>query len=348
MIPSVLPTAPAGRGLTPAQVRRRVVSRALAEAGYVEVLPFPFVGPGVWDAFGLPADGRPPQDRARAQPARRRPRRAGHHAPSRGLLDTLVRNRSRGLTDLALYAVGQVVLPHRNPVPMPEPGVDTRPSDDEIAQIKAALPAQPVHVGVVLAGDRESRGWWGAGRAAGWQDAVQSARLVGEAAGVELTTVAADLAPWHPGRCAQLRVGNWPVGHAGELHPKVVEALGAAAAHVRDGARPRPAPRSPTRARPRGSRRTRRSRWTSRWSPVPGCPPRSWPRPCSTAAVSCWRTSACSTSTPASRSARGKRSLAYTLRFRAPDRTLTNEEANAARDAAVAVATERHQAVLRG
>ena len=43
----------------------------------------------------------------------------------------------------------------------------------------------------------------------------------------------------------------------------------------------------------------------------------------------------------------GQRSLAYTLRFRAPDRTLTSEEANAARDAAVAVAAQRHGARLR-
>jgi phenylalanyl-tRNA synthetase beta chain len=43
----------------------------------------------------------------------------------------------------------------------------------------------------------------------------------------------------------------------------------------------------------------------------------------------------------------GNRSLAFNLRFRAPDRTLTSEEAAAARDAAVAVATERHAAVLR-
>ena len=47
---------PPGRGLTPAQLRRRAVSSALAETGSVEVLPFPFVGPAVWDAFGLPAD----------------------------------------------------------------------------------------------------------------------------------------------------------------------------------------------------------------------------------------------------------------------------------------------------
>ncbi|MEV0011953.1 phenylalanine--tRNA ligase subunit beta, partial [Streptomyces sp. NPDC047973] len=44
----------------------------------------------------------------------------------------------------------------------------------------------------------------------------------------------------------------------------------------------------------------------------------------------------------------GNKSLAYALRFRAPDRTLTVEEATAARDAAVALAAERTGAVLRG
>jgi phenylalanyl-tRNA synthetase beta chain len=44
----------------------------------------------------------------------------------------------------------------------------------------------------------------------------------------------------------------------------------------------------------------------------------------------------------------GRKSLAYTLRFRAADRTLTAEEASAARDAAVAEAGRRTGAVLRG
>jgi len=44
----------------------------------------------------------------------------------------------------------------------------------------------------------------------------------------------------------------------------------------------------------------------------------------------------------------GKKSLAYALRFRAPDRTLTVDEASAARDAAVALAAGRTGAVLRG
>jgi phenylalanyl-tRNA synthetase beta chain len=43
----------------------------------------------------------------------------------------------------------------------------------------------------------------------------------------------------------------------------------------------------------------------------------------------------------------GKKSLAFALRFRAPDRTLTEAEISAARDAAVALAAERHGAVHR-
>jgi phenylalanyl-tRNA synthetase beta chain len=42
-----------------------------------------------------------------------------------------------------------------------------------------------------------------------------------------------------------------------------------------------------------------------------------------------------------------RRSLAYALQFRAPDRTLTVEEATAARDAAVAAAAREHGAELR-
>ena len=43
----------------------------------------------------------------------------------------------------------------------------------------------------------------------------------------------------------------------------------------------------------------------------------------------------------------GKRSLAYAMRFRAPDRTLTRDEATTARDAAVALAAQKLGAALR-
>ncbi|WP_214404310.1 phenylalanine--tRNA ligase subunit beta [Pseudonocardia lacus] len=344
-IPSVLPSAPPGRGLTEGQRRRRAVSLALAEAGYVEVLPFPFVGPSTWDAFGLPENDA----RRRTVPVLN-PLDADRAGVTTtllpGLLEMLARNRSRGSVDLALYHVGQVTLPHAQPVPMPDPGVHDRPTDAEYAQIKAALPAQPLHVAAVLAGNREPSGWWGSGRQASWEDAVAAARLVGRAAGVELRVTKAELAPWHPGRCAALRVGDWVVGHAGELHPKVVEALELPARTCAmelnlDGiplTELRPAPQV---------------------SPYP-------PISVDVALVAGADVPAAELADALADGAgelvedvrlfdvysgeqigEGRRSLAYTLRFRAADRTLTSEEANSARDAAVAVAADRYGVTLR-
>jgi len=56
---------------------------------------------------------------------------------------------------------------------------------------------------------------------------VGAARAVASALAVELVVRTDDLAPWHPGRCARLELTDGTlVGHAGELHPKVVTALG--------------------------------------------------------------------------------------------------------------------------
>ena len=344
-IPSTLPAAPPGHGLTGPQRRRRAVSRALAEAGHVEVLPFPFVAESAWDALGLPADDVRRRTVAVSNPLDAdRSRLTTTLLP--GLLDMLVRNRSRGTEDLALYTLGQVVLPHADPAPMPDPPVTRRPSDAEYAAIRAALPAQPTHVAVVLAGDRDPGGWWGRGRAATWSDAVEAGRLVGAAAGARLRVTKADRMPWHPGRCAALRVGDWIVGHAGELHPKVVEALGLPARTAAMELDLDAIPLTET-------------------LPVPtvsGFPP---------VAVDVALVTA--DDVPAAEVAEalgagggdlleavrlfdvytgeqvgeGRHSLAFKLRMRAPDRTLTNEEANAARDAAVAEATRRHGATLR-
>ncbi|MGA8248269.1 MAG: phenylalanine--tRNA ligase subunit beta, partial [Nocardioides sp.] len=53
-VPSVLPTPPAGRGLTREQRLRRRLGRTLASLGCVEVVSFPFVGTDTFDALGLP------------------------------------------------------------------------------------------------------------------------------------------------------------------------------------------------------------------------------------------------------------------------------------------------------
>ena len=177
-IPSVLPPAPAGRGLTEQQRRRRTVSRTLAEDGYVEVLPFPFIDPSVFDAFGLAAD-----DVRRNTVGVLNPLEADKNVLATtllpGLLETLQRNLSRGAKDVSLYNIAQVTLPRAQQVPVPALGVDRRPTEAEVASLLAALPHQPLHVAVVLAGHRELAGWWGKGRIADWSDAVEAARRAG-------------------------------------------------------------------------------------------------------------------------------------------------------------------------
>ncbi|MGH3995540.1 MAG: phenylalanine--tRNA ligase subunit beta, partial [Pseudonocardiaceae bacterium] len=176
--------------------------------------------------------------------------------------------------------------------------------------------------------------------------AVQAARLVGHAAGVEIAVGAAQTAPWHPGRCAQLAVDGRVVGHAGELHPAVIEAFGLPARTC--------AMELDLDALPLTERR-----------PAPVVSPYP-PVLQDVALVVDAAVPAAELTATLRRGAgelledirlfdvytgdqigKGNRSLAFALRFRAPDRTLTVAEASAARDAAVTAAIETHGATLR-
>jgi phenylalanyl-tRNA synthetase beta chain len=224
-IPSVLPPAPAGRGLSHAQRSRRAIARALADHGLVEVLSYPFVAADSADAFGLPADDPRRQALRLANPlSDEQPLLRTWILPD--LLESLRRNVSRGAVDVGLFELGLVTRPSAGRPAAPQLPVGKLPTDAELAALLDAVPYQPRHVGIVLTGQRQLPGWWGAGRAADWADAVEAALLVGRAVGVELSVTADVHAPWHPGRCARLGLGDVLVGHAGELHPGVIAELG--------------------------------------------------------------------------------------------------------------------------
>ena len=130
-IPSLLPSAPAGGGLTDDQRLRRRIGLALAGAGYVEVLTYPFIDPKVHDAFGLPADDARRSALRLANPlSDEEPELRTSLLP--GLLAALKRNVGRGAEDLALFECGAVYRPEteqsRHPHNPPRPGVD-RPPD---------------------------------------------------------------------------------------------------------------------------------------------------------------------------------------------------------------------------
>jgi phenylalanyl-tRNA synthetase beta chain len=345
-VPSVLPAAVPGRGLTREQRLRRRIGRTLAGAGCVEVVSFPFVGDAVFDAMGLSAE----------DPLRRTVRLANplsSEEPSYtttllpGLFKAAARNLGRGAAGVGLFETGTVAFPtDRGPAPIY--GVDWRPTDDELAKLFEAIPEQPLHLAVVLAGERERSGWWGRGRDADWSDAIDIVRRLGAELGVDVTVESASRMPWHPGRCARVSVAGKEFGHAGELHPRVCQAFGLPARtaaveidldflmrHARDVVR---APELST--------------YPVAKEDVALVVDASVSAADVEAALregagglleSLWLFDVYT----GEQAGPGKKSLAFALRFRAPDRTLTEEETSAARDAAVALAATSTGAVQR-
>lgn len=223
-VPSILPPAPSGAGLTRTQRLRRRVGRTLAGAGFIEVVSFPFVGPADLDRLGLPTDDDRRHLLALANPlSAEEPWLTTTLIP--GLLKAVARNAGRGLTDAALFELATVATPHDGD-PAPIPPVDRRPTDAEYQALLTAVPAQPLRLGLVLAGQAERAGWWGPGREASWQDAIAAVHEVAAALGVEVTLRRGERAPWHPGRCAQVLLGDQVIGYAGEVHPRVCSATG--------------------------------------------------------------------------------------------------------------------------
>jgi phenylalanyl-tRNA synthetase beta chain len=352
-LPSTLPKPPSGRGLTHRQRLHRRVGRALAGAGYVEAPNYPFVSEQVFDQLGLAAD----------DPARRvvklvnplndeEPALRTSLLP--GLLGALRRNDGRGSHDLALFETGLVFQPREEQSVAGHLPVDRRPTDEEIAAVNAVLPEQPRHVAIVLAGAREQAGWWGKGRPADWADAVEAGRLVAREAGAELIVRAGQYGPWHPGRCAELAItvdgAERVIGHAGELHPRVLKALGLPARscameldldaleQASDGA-----PQAPSISTfPVATQDVA----LVVDKPVPATEVEAALREGAGELLEGIRLFDVYVNDE--QLGDGKKSLAYALRFRAGDRTLTVDEASAARDAAVALAGERTGAVLRG
>ncbi len=223
-VPSVVPREATGRGLTRTQQLRRRIGRTLAGAGCVEVVSFPFAGDATFDALGLPDDDVRRQTVPLANPlSAEEPAYTTTLLP--GVLKAAARNVGRGAPGVALFETGNVAFPaDRGPAPIF--GVDRRPDDADLQKLFDALPRQPLHLATVLAGERERPGWWGAGRNADWSDAVGLVRLLADELGTPLEVRQANRMPWHPGRCAQLLVEGVEIGHAGELHPQVCAQLG--------------------------------------------------------------------------------------------------------------------------
>jgi phenylalanyl-tRNA synthetase beta chain len=354
-IPARMPRALAGHGLTPRQRLVRAVGRTLGEAGFVEVHSEPFAPAAEADDLGLPPeDPRRPAVRVANPLSEDMPFLRTTLLP--GLFRILLRNIGRGFADVALFETGLVFRPRPgSPGVAPILPTDRGPTVAEQAALDAALPNQPLRIGAVLAGDRELPGWWGPGRPATWSDAIEAARSVGRVCHLALEVRAAQEPPWHPGRCAALYVRavtedgsgaehEWLAGHAGELHPRVIAAYGLP---PRTCALELDFPVLATAAEAAGPvRGPSLSPYPPATQDVALVVPESIPAAAVADALSSGAGELLEDLRlfdvyTGAQVGSGFKSLAYTLRFRASDRTLTVAETTGARDAAVAEAARR-------
>jgi phenylalanyl-tRNA synthetase beta chain len=351
-LPSTLPKPPAGLGLTDRQRLHRRIGRALAGAGYVEAPNYPFIGEHVFDQFGL-ADDDPKRKVVKLVNPLSDEEPALRTTLLPGLLQALRRNDGRGSHDLALFETGLVFHPREELRLAGRLPVDRRPTDEEIASLTAALPAQPRHAAVVLAGAREQAGWWGKGRPADWADAIEAARTLARESGTELLVRSGQYGPWHPGRCAELAVvvdgAEQVIGYAGELHPGVLKTLGLPARTCAMELDLDALERASS-GHPKGPKI---STFPVATQDVALVVDKTVPHTDVEAALhegagELLESIRLFDEYESEQLGEDKKSLAYALRFRAADRTLTVDEASAARDAAVALAAERTGAVLRG
>ena len=353
-IPSVVPTAPAGRGLTRAQAQRRRVVQALADAGHTEVLSYPFVSAEQNARFAART-----HDEGEALPmvSLANPISSQFRFLRRsllpGLVETARRNLGRGFRDLALVEAGVVFLPGEKLGSAQIPPRAVHPDEATLAELNGGVPAQPWHVAGLYAGHDSAAGPHHQPRQTDWQDAVSGALDVADVLGVELRVRQGEHHAFHPGRAADLVLrgedgGERVVGVAGELHPQWLEAedlpertsvweldleaVGAAAPAVVRAGRVSTYPV------------TSQDVALVVDSDVVAGDVRDT---LAEGAGELLESIALFDEYVGAGVGEGKKSLAFSLRFRAADRTLTAEEASEAREAATALAVERHGAVRR-
>jgi len=214
-VPSVLPVAPPGRGLTRAQATRRRIAHSLAAAGLTEILAYPFVTHADNQLFG---GGDSDVVLANALDSLVNRMRLSLIP---GLLDAAHRNVARGLTSLALFETGMVFLPGSELGTSDIPVGNQRPDGATLERLYRSTPHQPWHVAGVFVGNSRERTPHRRAAAIDVVDAIEAARVVALAAGVELALASATHPAFHPGRFAELLVGSQVVGFAGEVLPAI-------------------------------------------------------------------------------------------------------------------------------
>jgi phenylalanyl-tRNA synthetase beta chain len=317
-------------GLTPVQLGRRAVRDALLGAGMSEAYTFSLVSPADLAAAGLPAEGIELENPLRAEESLLRP------AVLPGLLKAVAFNAGHGQPDVGLFEIGHVFLP--------PPAGQTLPDERE-------------HLAVVLSGTA-FRLPHEPNRPVDGHDVVGRLEVVAEALGLADWSVEPGDAPgFTAGRAARVVADGQPVGVVGEIDAAVRSRLGLAGAGSRGAELPVAALEIDLSRVLASSRKERRSVTPSRYpastidlafvidEPVPAGVAR---RTLAATAGDLLEDVRLFDVFRSDALGPNKKSLAFGLRFRAPDRTLTDEEVGGLRQRLIDAMAKQHGASLRG
>lgn len=202
-IPDSVPQGPGG-GLSYREQRLRLTRNIMVGAGFHQLIGFSFIGTKDLANLGLDIEGQQRNVVTISNPLNE----------TEGILRTtllpgLLRaasvNLARRNDTSRLYEIGKVFLDKGG-----------------------KLPDQPDRLAFVLAGERPTT-WFGAGTSFDFIDGTGTWDLLCDKLGLQDAGVAeSSRAPFHPGRCANVMLGEIVVGTVGEIHPTVADAFGLA------------------------------------------------------------------------------------------------------------------------
>ena len=340
-IPSVLPPRPVHASLTSTQKRRRAVATMLAARGLAEVQTFPFTNQETINFMGFVGERAATYKIANPM-SEEFPLMLVHLVP--GLIEVAARNISRGAQNFAIFEMGSIFRSSQKLIDGKFPEIGRRPTTEVINEIYASVPPQGFHVAGLLVGKVENEDWRGAARSYGWQDAIAAASDILDLCHLQWSIARSEFAPWHPGRCAELIVDGRAVAHAGELHPKIIAKYGLPARSAAFAVALSALPDS-QRVRP-----TSVGTMPAALQDIALIVNEKVAAGEVEAALRAGAGDLLESVTLFDRYDKlgdGQISLAFSLVFRAPDRTLTGSEVAAMRESAVAAAAKATGAVLR-
>ena len=224
-IPSQLPKTNIGTGLSSSQKVKRSLSVKIASMGLNEVLNYPFISLEKLNNLGIkPNDERQNLVRLANPLSEDLPYLRSTLLP--GLFDAVIRNISRGNDNLALFEQGSVYLKPKKKQSKIKPQLLRRPSSKEIQLLDDLIPDQPKMISAILTGEKYNSGWWPNSQKYNWHDPIEMVARLCEEYGIKVSLKNANKAPFHPGRCAEISIGEKILGYAGEFNPSVLEKIG--------------------------------------------------------------------------------------------------------------------------